>query len=124
MRVLKLLKQLAIICGIFFAGHIFQTLTKFPIPATVLGMIFVLILLLTGIVKLEQIDAVGQFLLDHLTFLFIPGGVGLIASLDLIKDQWLQILILIVISTSIVITVTGLTVQALKGGKKEEKINA
>lgn len=121
---MKLLKQLAIICGIFYAGHIFQTATKFPIPSTVLGMIFLLILLLTGIIKLEQIDSVGQFLLDHLTFLFIPGGVGLIASLDLIKDQWLQILILIILSTSIVITVTGLTVQALKGNKKEGKANA
>lgn len=124
MSALKLLKQLAIICAIFFAGHLFQTLTNFPIPSTVLGMILLLILLLTGVVKLKQIEEVSQFLLDHLTFLFIPGGVGLIASLDLIKDQWLQILILIVVSTSIVITVTGLTVQALKGSKKEGKINA
>ncbi|MDU5082445.1 CidA/LrgA family protein [Tissierella sp. P1] len=117
---MKILKELAIIVGILFIAHITQQITKIPIPATVLGMIILLICLLTGIVKLEKIETVSKFFLDHLTFLFIPGGVGLIASLDLIKEQWIPILAVIILTTALVIAVTGLTVQSLKGRRKEE----
>ena len=116
---MKILKELAIIVGILFIAHITQYITKIPIPATVLGMIILLICLLTGIVKLGQIESVSQFFLDHLTFLFIPGGVGLIASLDLIKEQWLPILAVIILTTALVMAATGLTVQLLKGRRKE-----
>lgn len=117
---MKILKELSIIVGILFIAHITQQITKIPIPATVLGMIILLICLLTGILKLENIEKTSQFFLDHLTFLFIPGGVGLIASLGLIKEQWLQILAVIILTTALVIAVTGLTVQLLKGRRKEE----
>ncbi|MDR7857451.1 CidA/LrgA family protein [Tissierella sp.] len=115
---MKIIKELAIIVGILFVAHVTQMITKIPIPATVLGMILLLICLLTGMLKLESIENVSKFFLDHLTFLFIPGGVGLIASLGLIKEQWLPILIVIVLTTALVIAATGSTVQLLKGKRK------
>ncbi|CAK7027983.1 CidA/LrgA family protein [Tissierella carlieri] len=117
---MKILKELGIILGILFIAHIIQQIAKIPIPATVLGMIILLICLLTGILKLEKIETVSEFFLDHLTFLFIPGGVGLIASLELIKEQWLPILVVIILTTALTIVVTGLTVQLLTGRGKEE----
>lgn len=118
---MKILRELAIIMGILFMAHIIQQITNLPIPATVLGMVILLICLLTGIVKLEGIETVSQFFLDHLTFLFLPGGVGLIGSLGIIKDQWIPILIVIIISTALVIAATGLTVQLLKGKQRGVK---
>lgn len=117
---MKILKELAIIVGILFIAHVTQSITRLPIPATVLGMIILLVCLLTGILKLEKIENVAQFFLDHLTFLFIPGGVGLIASLGLIREQWLPILIVIVLTTAIVIAATGFTVQILKNKRGGE----
>ena len=117
---MKALKELGIITGILFIGHLIQQIGKLPMPGTVLGMIILLLCLLSGILKLEKIETVAQFFLDHLTFLFIPGGVGLISSLDLIREKWLPILIVIVLSTALVIAATGLTVQLLKNLRKKE----
>lgn len=116
---MKIIKEFSIIVGILFIAHIIQTITNIPIPAPVLGMIILLICLITGILKLEKIETVSQFFLDNLTFLFIPGGVGLILSLELIKDQWLPILLIMILTTALAIAITGLTVQLIKGITKE-----
>lgn len=118
---MKYLRELLIIFGILFVSNLIQSLTGIPMPGTVLGMILLLVLLLTGIVKLEMIENVTKFLLDHLTFFFIPGGVALISQIDLIKDEWLSLLIVIVAAAVLVIAVTGLTVQALKKVKEGAK---
>ena len=77
-------------------------------------MILLLSCLLTGIIKLESIEAVCQFFLNNITLLFVPGGVGLMASFGLIKDQWMQILAVLIIVTLFGIAITGLTVQLIQ----------
>ncbi|SHH86891.1 CidA/LrgA family protein [Sporanaerobacter acetigenes] len=119
---MKILRQMGIIFGILFGSHILQKSLGLPIPSTVIGMIILLICLLSGVIKLEMIEEVSKFLLDHLIFFFIPAGVGIMTSVDMIGDKWLSILIVIVLSTIITMVVTGLTVQALaKKSKKKLK---
>lgn len=110
---------MGIIFGILFGSHVLQKSLGLPIPSTVIGMIALLIGLLSGVIKLEMIDEVSKFLLDHLIFFFIPAGVGIMTSVDMIRDKWLSILIVIVLSTIITMVVTGLTVQVL--AKKSKK---
>ncbi|SES95739.1 holin-like protein [Natronincola peptidivorans] len=110
---MTLLRQLAIVIGICFAGELINKAFNIPIPGNVLGMMLLLILLTTGIIKLEMIDEIAKFLLDHLAFFFVPAGVGLLSHLDIIKEQWIPIIGVILISTVIVMVVTGLTVQFL-----------
>lgn len=119
---MKILRQMGIIFGILFGSHILQKSLGLPIPSTVIGMIILLICLLSRVIKLEMIEEVSKFLLDHLIFFFIPAGVGIMTSVDMIGDKWLSILIVIVLSTIITMVVTGLTVQALaKKSKKKLK---
>lgn len=118
---LKLLRQLGIILGILFGSHLLQKVTGFPIPGTVLGMIILLIGLITGLIKIEMISEASQFLLDHLVFFFLPAGVGIMTSIDIIKDKWLPLLIVTILTTVIVLVVTGLTVQALKRVKESNR---
>lgn len=121
---MKLLRQFAIILIICFLGEVLHKLLNIPIPGNVIGMILLLAGLLSGIIKLEAIEEVSEFLLKHLAFFFVPAGVGIIASFDIMKGNWLKILSIILISTLIVTITTGLTVQALKGGfKKNERNN-
>ena len=115
---MKIVKELSVVMAILYLAHVIQVAFSLPIPSTVLGMIILLIALLSGVVKIDMIENVAPFSMNYLTFLFIPGGVGLISSLDLIADTWFQILLLIIVTTIIVIAVTGLTVQALD--KKNE----
>lgn len=111
---MKLFRQLAIILLITFIGNFISTYFNMSIPGNVLGLIILLVLLCLGIVKLEMVEDVSNFLLDHLSFFFIPAGVGLITQLDLLKVNGIKILIVSIVSTIIVIIVTGHTIQLIK----------
>ena len=111
---MKILRQFGIILLILLLGEAIRIGTGISIPSTVIGMILLFIALLSKLIKLEQIDMISKFLLDHLAFLFVPAGVGLISSLDLIGKAWLPILAIVLISTILVIGITGWTVQLLK----------
>ena len=58
-----------------------------PVPASIYGLILLLIALMTGIVKLHHIKETGQFLIDIMPIMFIPAGVGLITSWGVLKAQ-------------------------------------
>ena len=111
---MKILRQFALILLILLLGEAIRISTGISIPGTVIGMVMLFIALLTKIIKLEQIDMIAKLLLDHLAFLFVPAGVGLISSLDVIGKSWLPILAIVLISTVLVIGITGWTVQLLK----------
>jgi holin-like protein len=114
---MKYLRQLAIILVICFAGEALNRLLNIPIPGNVMGMIILLISLLTGFIKIEAIEDVTEFLLKHLAFFFVPAGVGVISSMDILAENFLPMLAVILLSAIVVIVVTGITVQIIKGGK-------
>ncbi|MFN2340274.1 MAG: CidA/LrgA family protein [Halanaerobium sp.] len=111
---MKLVRQFSIILLIAFSGEVINYFFNTPIPANVLAMIILLTLLTTGIVKLKMIDQVANFMLAHLAIFFVPPGVNLINNLDLLKNDWLAILTIIVVSTIVIMVVTGFTIQLLK----------
>ncbi len=112
---MKVLRQFGTILVILLLGEGIRMSTGISIPGTVIGMVILFILLMTKVIKLENIDMISKFLLDHLAFLFVPAGVGLISSLDVIGSAWLPIMMIVIISTVLVVGVTGWTVQLLKG---------
>lgn len=114
---MKYLRQLAIILVICFIGEALNRLLNIPIPGNVIGMIILLISLLTGFIKVEAIEDITEFLLKHLAFFFVPAGIGVISSMDIIAENFLPMLAVILLSTIVVIVVTGITVQIIKGGK-------
>lgn len=121
---MKLLRELLIILVIYFVGEFISKLFNLPVPGNIIGMILLLILLCTKVIKLQMIETVSKFLLDHLAFFFIPAGVGLLTSLDVIKSNWAKLLFLCLVTTVIVITVTSLTIEFMtskKLTKQEEK---
>jgi holin-like protein len=111
---LKYLRQLMIILTAFFLGELLKLALPIPIPGNVLGMLLLFSALYTGIVKIEMIEEVGEFLLSHLAFFFIPAGVGLITSYSLLRENWLSLLLICIISTAVVLLTTAFTVKVLK----------
>jgi len=125
---MKLFREAIIILGIYLLGEFISQVLSLPIPGNILGMIILLFLLLTKVVKLEQIETTANFLLDHLAFFFIPAGVGLMTSVNIIKDSWLKLIVVCIATTIIIIASTGLIVQYItrknnKRGEKLEHIN-
>ena len=111
---MKYLKQLMIILIAYFLGVIIQVLFNLPIPGTVLGLIFLFLALSFGIVKTEMIEDICEVLISHMSFLFIPAGVGLMTSFDMLKGKVVAFSSIIVISTFIVWIVTAYVVKFLR----------
>jgi len=110
---MKIFRESLIIICIYLLGEVISKGLNLPIPGNIIGMIILLILLCTNIIKVEKVETISSFFLDHLAFFFIPAGVGLLTSFDIIKSSLIQILLICIIATSLVIVVTGLIVQAL-----------
>lgn len=120
---MKYIKQFGIIAAVSFWGEILNKLLPFPVPASVYGLVTMVILLLTGIVKLEMIQETADYLISVMVIFFIPSSVGLMESFDVLKGSVIQIVAICLISTVVVTAVTGLVAQAVikitkKGGKK------
>lgn len=115
---MKILRESIIILSIYLIGEIISKALHLPIPGNILGMLILLLLLCTKSIKIEQIESISNFFLDHLAFFFIPAGVGLLTSFNLIKDSLLSILIICVITTSLVLVVTGKVVELIINIKK------
>ena len=108
--------------GILFLGEFLQIKFNLPIPATILGMVILLFLMITKIIKLKWIEDIGNTLLDNLSILFIPAGVGIVRELDLFKGNIISLAIIVLISTTVIIVVTGYTIQLLENKKSGKNI--
>lgn len=111
---MKLLRQFLIILIICFIGEVLSKVVHIPLPGSIIGMILLFICLLLGVIKLEMIEEISKFLLDHLAFFFIPAGVGLLAYIGILKENLIPILVICFITTFLVMIVTGWTVQLIK----------
>ena len=76
-------------------------------------------------VKLEWVRGLTDFLIANLGFFFVPPGVALMLYFDLIKAEILPITLATLLSTIIVLIITGHTHQVVSKGenKVREKIN-
>ncbi|WP_300347360.1 CidA/LrgA family protein [Clostridium sp.] len=118
---MKLLREMLIVVFIYFIGEFISKNFIHSVPGNIIGMLLLLVLLCTKVVKVDAIDTVAQFFLDHLAFFFVPAGVGLMTTFGLLKGNILKLLVICIASTFVVIGVTGLVVQALIR-RKEKKL--
>ncbi len=91
-----------------------QKILGLPIPGNVIGMLLLFFGLYTGIIKLEMINRISDFLLENLAFFFLPAAVSLMTSFVLLEGKWTSILEISLISTVIILVVTGITVEIVK----------
>lgn len=104
---MKYIKESAIIFTITLIGEGLNHILPLPVPSGVYGLFLLLILLCTGILKLSDIEATGNFLLDIMPILFIPASVGVIESYGAMKTFLVPLVVICIVSTIIVMVVTG-----------------
>mgnify|MGYP002627338729 CR=1 FL=1 len=121
---MKYLKQFLIILAISAAGEVIRYFVPLPIPASIYGVLMMLVLLISGIVKLEDVRECAEFLIAIMAVMFIPAAAGLIDSYASLKPVLLPALLIIIISTVLTAAVSGKTAQWLivkkEGGRKDE----
>ncbi len=121
---MKYIYQVGIISSISFVAELLYVLLPFPVPASVYGLVILLVLLLTKVVKPEQVEDVADWLIKIMPILFVGPSVGLMNSFDAIKGQVLPLVIMCVLSTLGVMIVTSVTAQiVIRIKRKKEKAN-
>ena len=104
---MKYLKQFGIIIVISLMGELLYELLPFSIPASIYGLVIMLIALMTGILKVNQVKEASSFFLEMMPILFIPPTVGLITTWGTLQEILVPVLIVCIIGTMLVMGVTG-----------------
>ena len=116
---MKYLKQVLIILAFTGLGEALAYLIPLPIPAAIYGLVLMLAALLTGLLKLRQVQESADFLISIMPVLYVPICVRILEYWGVISQNAAAILSLTVLSTFLVFAVSGLVTQALmkKRGK-------
>ena len=121
---MKFLKQFSIILFVSFLGEILHMLIPLPVPASVYGLVLMLGALVTGILKLGQVRETATFLIEIMPVMFIPAGVGLMESWSSLQPVWIPVILITIVTTVLVMAVTGKVTQAMIGKeKKDERVS-
>ncbi len=108
------IKQFLIILSVSFAGELLRYFIPLPIPASIYGLVLMLILLCTGVIKLRHVEKTADFLIEIMPLMFIPGGVGLVNAWADLKPVMLPVTVITVVTTVIVMAVTGKVTEAVE----------
>jgi holin-like protein len=95
-------------------GELISRLFDLPIPGNVLGMGLLLLGLTTNIVDIKWLEEAAELLLSNMALFFVPAGVGVMVYSDLIAAEWLPICVATILSTFVVMAVTGKLAQKLE----------
>ena len=87
-------------------------LIPLPVPASVYGLVLMLAALITGVLKLGQVRETAT------------AGVGLMESWSSLQPVWLPVILITIVTTVLVMVVTGKVTQAMIGKeKKDERVS-
>ena len=116
-----MIRQLAILFGCLALGELIITLTHIPLPSSILGMLLLTLLLKLKVIRLEWVRSISDFLVTNIGFFFVPPGVAIMLYFDIIKAQFVPIVATSVVSTVLVLAITGWVHQIYGRTVKHEK---
>lgn len=117
---MKFIFQFLIIMVFAFVGELLHHFIPLPIPASIYGILLLFLALEFKILKVKDIKETSSFLIAIMPIMFLPPAVGIVESWGLIKGSWLPYVLVTVVSTVVVMAVSGLVTQMIvrKGGRK------
>ena len=115
---MRYIRQFLIILLFCFLGELLKYLIPLPIPTSIYGLVLMLTALLTGILKVDQVDETAVFLIDIMPVMFIPAGVGLLTSIEALRPNLAAIAVITILTTVLVMGITGITAQFIMEHKK------
>ena len=109
---MKYFKQFGWIMIVTCIGEIMKYYIPLPIPASIYGLVLMMALLMTGVVKIEKdISSRNVFLIEIMSLMFIPAAVGIIESWDQLHRIIVPVSIITIITTFVVMIVSGKVTQ-------------
>lgn len=116
----QLVVQISIITLLYEVGQLISNKFALRIPGSIIGMGLLFLLLCLHIIKLEWINVGAKFLSAELLLFFIPSAVQIVNYPELFGRSGVEIILIIMASTVIVMSATGLTAEYVcrKRGKE------
>ena len=94
---------------------------KLPIPGPVVGMLLLFFSLVAYPPLLEKVEATASELLRHLSLLFVPAGVGIVAAAGQVKGHWMTVILAVAVSTLLTLAVTATVTRAVMNWQKRRE---
>lgn len=123
---MKYIRQFGIIIIVSFLGELLNKLIPLPIPGSIYGLVIMFIALKTKIILLYSVKDTGKFLVEIMPLMFIPPAVELLNLWDTLKPMIISLITITIISTIIVMAVSGritqriLRIEKIKEAEKDE----
>lgn len=118
---MKYIRQFTIILFLSLAGEIIHRLVPLSIPASIYGLMLLLIGLKTKWIPLEAVEDASIFLIEIMPLMFIPASVGLLDSWGILRPMIIPFLVITLLSTFLVMVITGKVTQHFVNTAKERK---
>lgn len=120
---MKYLHQFLIILAISFAGELLHYIMPHPVPASIYGMIMLFAGLMTGLIKLDSVRDAGRLLIEIMPVMFIPAGVGLMASWGVLSPILIPAAVITVLTVITVMAAAGWSSQlVIRGSRRSRRI--
>ena len=120
---MKYVRQFVIIMVFTFLGEVLKALLPFPVPASIYGLLALLLALETKLLPLASVRDVGEFFVEIMPLTFIPAGVGLLESWGVMKPMLGRLVLTVVVSTILVMAVSGLVTQGVIALRKRRNMD-
>jgi len=116
---LRMVLGLAVLAGIDLLGEWIAKVTAAPIPGNVLGMLLLAALLFARVLPLKVVEEGADLLIKWLALLFVPAAVSVARYWGLLRGELVGIATVMVVTTVIVLVVTGVIAERVGGRSKE-----
>lgn len=110
---MKYIRQFSVILSISFLAELMEELIPIPVAASIYGLVLMLLGLMTGFIKLEMVEGAADFLVEIMPVLFIPPTVGIMASVEALRQMLIPLCVISVVSTFLIMVATGRVAQAI-----------
>ena len=119
---MKIIKQVGILFGICWISLAVEAVLPIPLPASVIGLVLLLLCLASGLIKIHHIQEKTDFLLGNMAFFFVPAGVSIIRYFDVLRSAAIPIGVICLVTTVLTFGATAWSVQlTVRLMKKRER---
>jgi holin-like protein len=113
-RALELIVGFVLVLAFWGLGELLSNLLRLPVPGSIVGMLLLTAALRWGLITLPRVQLATDLLIRYMALFFVPPGVAFLLYLDLLRDEWLALVVGAVVGTVIVLLAVGVLQQRLE----------
>lgn len=119
----RTIAQFITILLIYLTGTRLVAWLELPVPGSIVGMALLFIALVSGVCKLQWVEAIAQLHIKHITLLFIPFIIGVWHFAGIFRVEGIKLAIILAASSLVVLLVTAFMAEFLETKGKRSNQN-